>query len=104
MASLLNFLTPLTPEFSKVQLLINTNVNNHHATHSLVDTLHQLGAHHRKVLAQCRTLYLHEQRLVLYEFLASVPRHACTYYLIPSIYSTPLQQRSLKTFTSQIHI
>lgn len=87
-----------------MSLLINTNISNNHATHSLVDALHQLGAHHRKVLSQCRTENLHEQRLVLDELLAGIARNACTDHLFPSVDGASLQQRRLQSFASQIHI
>ena len=85
-------------------LLINTYVGNNHTAHGFVDALHQLGAHHRKVLSQRRTENLHEQRLVLDELLAGLARNAGTDNLFPSVDGASLQQRRLQSFASQIHI
>ena len=94
-----------SPNITKIFVpLKDTYIGNNLTAHRLVDALNKLGAHHRKVLAQSRTKYFDEQRLVLYKLIASVSRHTCAHNLRPSVYSTTLKERSLQSFVSQIHI
>ena len=84
--------------------LKDAHIGNNLTAHRLVDALHELSAHHRKVLSQSRTKYFYEHRLVLYELIARISRHTSTHYLRPSVDSTTLKERRFQSFLSQIHI